>query len=322
MKSSNSTLGEMHIYYDGNRPDMVTYNGATYRYVHSLQGDILGLQNGTGAFVVEYRYDAWGRLLSKTGSLAATLGTLNPFRYRGYVYDDEIGLYYLRSRYYNPNWCRFISADSILGHVGGLLQHNLWAYCLNKPVIYSDDNGDSATSNVLSAFVNSYEYRTTMPMKALIGAASNIFLAYYKKYEITNRYFNHFLFGGGTNIDANSVRGLKEALANSEDLAVSIRKAYTFDGVQVNSSVHFDTGDLHYAFGHVNYTARIRNEGGVLHVEGYISDTYNFGEWREYGGEYSSLSVTANNLGTLLEASGYGTEYSVIIPFEMEIPLY
>ena len=120
---------------------MVLYNGATYRYVYSLQGDILGLQNGTGAFVVEYRYDAWGRQTSKTGSLAASLGALNPFRYRGYVYDEETGLYYLRSRYYNPDWGRFISSDSILGRVGGLLQHNLFAYCWNSPINLVDQDG-------------------------------------------------------------------------------------------------------------------------------------------------------------------------------------
>ena len=139
----NDSLGQLHIYYNGNRPDMVLYNGATYRYVHSLQGDILGLQNGAGNLVVEYRYDAWGRLLSKTGSLAATLGTLNPFRYRGYVYDEETSLYYLRSRYYNPNWCRFISSDSILGKHGALLQHNPFCYCSSSPVIRIDVYGDA-----------------------------------------------------------------------------------------------------------------------------------------------------------------------------------
>ena len=136
----------MHIYYDGNRPVMVLYNGATYRYVHSLQGDILGLQNGTGAFVVEYRYDAWGRQISKTGSLAATLGTLNPFRYRGYVYDEETSLYYLRSRYYNPEWGRFISADFILGKHGALLQHNLFTYSKNDPINNEDEDGTFALS--------------------------------------------------------------------------------------------------------------------------------------------------------------------------------
>ena len=137
----HSTLGELHIYYDGTRPDMVLYNGATYRYVHSLQGDILGLQDSAGNLVVEYRYDAWGRQISKTGSLAATLGTLNPFRYRGYVFDEENGLYYLRSRYYNPEWGRFINADVLLGKRGVLLSHNLFTYCRNNSVKYSDHNG-------------------------------------------------------------------------------------------------------------------------------------------------------------------------------------
>ena len=50
-------------------------------------------------------------MISKTGTLATTLGTLQPFRYRGYIFDEETGLYYLRSRYYNPNLCRFINAD-------------------------------------------------------------------------------------------------------------------------------------------------------------------------------------------------------------------
>ena len=82
------------------------------------QGDVIALIDSNGKKVVEYKYDAWGRRLSKTGTMASTLGTLNPFRYRGYVYDEETGLYYLRSRYYNPEWARFLNADqSIHGNL-------------------------------------------------------------------------------------------------------------------------------------------------------------------------------------------------------------
>ena len=77
----------------------------------------------------------------KTGTLANTLGALNPFRYRGYVYDEETGLYYLRSRYYNPVWGRFINADSLLGKPGQLLGHNVFAYCNNTPIALYDSNG-------------------------------------------------------------------------------------------------------------------------------------------------------------------------------------
>jgi len=93
---------------------MVNFNGTKYHYLHNLQGDIIGLVDASGNIVVEYKYDAWGKIIARTGSLVSTLGYLNPFRYRGYVYDEETGLYYLRSRYYNPVWCRFINADVCL----------------------------------------------------------------------------------------------------------------------------------------------------------------------------------------------------------------
>ena len=78
---------------------------------------MIALIDSNGEKVVEYKYDAWGRILSKTGTMASTLGTLNPFRYRGYVYDEETGLYYLRSRYYNPEWARFLNADTRAGNI-------------------------------------------------------------------------------------------------------------------------------------------------------------------------------------------------------------
>ena len=86
---------------------MVAYNDVDYFYVYNLQGDVVALIDANGTQVVEYSYDALGNPISKTGSLAATIGTLNPFRYRGYVYDEETGLYYLRGRYYDSRLSRF-----------------------------------------------------------------------------------------------------------------------------------------------------------------------------------------------------------------------
>ena len=78
-------------------------------YAHNLQGDIIAILDSTGEKVVEYHYDAWGRPVGdvwKKNSSYNTLAALNPFRYRGYIWDEETGLYYLKSRYYNPEWCR------------------------------------------------------------------------------------------------------------------------------------------------------------------------------------------------------------------------
>lgn len=97
--------------------------------------------DSNGAFVVRYRYDAWGKKVSVAGNLASTLGVRNPFRYRGYVYDEDMALYYQEARYYNPALQRFISADQLVGTGKDLLIHNIFSYCINRPVMYVDRNG-------------------------------------------------------------------------------------------------------------------------------------------------------------------------------------
>ena len=92
--------------------------------------------------MVAYTYDAWGNILSTTGSMADSLGYTNPFRYRGYFYDTETGLYYLQSRYYNPETGRFINADGYVTTGQGLTSNNMFAYCGNNPVFRTDKNGD------------------------------------------------------------------------------------------------------------------------------------------------------------------------------------
>ena len=135
---------KLHFFYDTqSRPAKVSYNGVIYTYILNLQGDIVGLLDNSGNLVVEYKYDAWGKLLSTTGTLADTLGKRNPFRYRGYVYDEETELYYLRSRYYNPEWDRFVNSDDLLGANLDVSINNLFTYCGNGVTGYSDHTGNS-----------------------------------------------------------------------------------------------------------------------------------------------------------------------------------
>lgn len=117
-------------------------DGNTYFYVRNAQNDIIKIVDSNGTVVVEYAYDAWGNPMSVTGSMASTLGVDNPFRYRGYYYDEETGLYYLNQRYYNPEWSRFVNADDVLGETGTLLTHNSYAYCANNPIMYADESGN------------------------------------------------------------------------------------------------------------------------------------------------------------------------------------
>ena len=146
----------LYFYYDAQgKPAQVNYNGSVYTYVHNLQGDIVGILDSEGALVVEYKYDAWGCPLGKSGSMANTLGKRNPFRYRGYVYDEDSYLYYLRNRYYDPEWGRFINSDSQCGRVAEHISHNLFTYCANSPVILVDFDGQVW---VMGAFAPFYGY--------------------------------------------------------------------------------------------------------------------------------------------------------------------
>ena len=140
-----SGTDELHFFYDAqNRPAVVVYNGTAYAYVKSLQGDIVAILDENGNTVVSYGYDAWGAPLWCTGELAETLGKVQPFRYRGYVFDEETGFYYVSSRYYDPEIGRFISPDTtdvLTATPMGLTDKNLYAYCDNNPVVRVDHGG-------------------------------------------------------------------------------------------------------------------------------------------------------------------------------------
>lgn len=93
--------------------------------------------------MVLYTYDAWGKPISKTGALASTLGTIQPFRYCGYVFDEETELYYLRSRFYNATHGRFLNADAYLKRTHDNPFHYFFLYCFNNPISYFDPSGNT-----------------------------------------------------------------------------------------------------------------------------------------------------------------------------------
>ena len=130
-----------------------TNNGSsftTYYYVLNLQGDVVKLVDGGGTSVASYAYDAWGDILSSSGSKAE----INPLRYRGYYYDTETGFYYLQSRYYDPVTHRFINADSYSSTGQGIIGYNMFAYCNNSPVIQADHTGEFGLLTLVSAVVS------------------------------------------------------------------------------------------------------------------------------------------------------------------------
>ncbi|MBR7177764.1 MAG: hypothetical protein IKD26_06100 [Clostridia bacterium] len=123
------------------------YAGTVYTYRKNLFGDIVAIYNGSTK-VAEYAYDAYGKCTIVTDTY--NIARANPFRYRGYYWDSDLELYYLMSRYYDPQTGRFINADSLeyldSETIGGL---NLYSYCGNNPVMYADPSGHIAISTLI-----------------------------------------------------------------------------------------------------------------------------------------------------------------------------
>ena len=119
-----------------------------------LSGDIIKIEdayhNGAcfysdaGTKLISYTYDAWGNFTTYYSNGGATSkATLNPFTYRGYYYDADLGLYYLNCRYYDSVVGRFINADGAISDVGGDIRgYNMYSYCFNNPVNMTDPDGN------------------------------------------------------------------------------------------------------------------------------------------------------------------------------------
>ncbi len=166
----------------------------TYYFTHNSRGDIIGIYNGEGTLKAQYEYDAWGNVTSITDgngnaiTSATHIGNLNPFRYRGYYYDSETGLYYLMSRYYDPVTHRFINADDsdVIVLSQDLNDKNLFAYTDNNPIICIDDGGEcwhiaigavigaivNVTSTIITNVASGKDWTDDIGIAALSGAAS------------------------------------------------------------------------------------------------------------------------------------------------------
>jgi RHS repeat-associated protein len=131
----NGNVVASYTYDDENRPVSMTRGGTLYFYQYNAHGDVVALTDTSGTVVATYTYDAFGNLLSSTGTV------VNPYLYAGYRYDQETGLYYLQSRYYNPNTGRFLTRDTFGGFTKDPLSLHKYLYANNNPVMNIDPNG-------------------------------------------------------------------------------------------------------------------------------------------------------------------------------------
>jgi RHS repeat-associated protein len=160
----------LEFIYDHTGVTGLIYNEKPYIYRKDVQGNIIAILDNSGLEVVRYNYDAWGNhSVEVKDETCAQLAELNPFRYRSYYYDVETKLYYLQTRYYDPEVGRFISQDGVEyaepETINGI---NLYAYCGNNPVTYVDPTGELFFTCLF----------ISLAIGAVVGAAVNGVIAY------------------------------------------------------------------------------------------------------------------------------------------------
>ena len=211
------------------KPVSVYYNGSYYYYALNLQGDVVAILNNSGVAVVRYTYDAWGRHLSISGSMASTLGQYNPFRYRGYIYDSETGLYYVSSRYYDPEIGRWINADGFISTGQDITGYNMFTYCGNNPVNRKDPSGQGwiaalvitavivAVSVVVVKIVADKTIDKSGANDVEKALAKNDYIAAYQVNEaktITEDYIDK-VYGRENDLDGTQVNAYRHAMWNA-----------------------------------------------------------------------------------------------------------
>ena len=296
--------------YDTNGvPLTMTYNGTVYYYITNLQGDVISLELADGGSGAQYAYDAWGNIIAMSGTLAE----LNPLRYRGYVYDQETGFYYLNSRYYDPAVGRFISADKYASTGQGITGYNMFAYCGNNPVCATDKSGAFSLRDLWNAAEDAI---WKLGAKVLKGMG----------YDLTGSLLAMSASGPNNVYRASTDSAAAKQIASEKGFVNSVRDTYKNEytgGTCFQSKTHsyafpVAQGDLGAALHNVDYSYKTfydKTTGKqALHVT--VTDTFDFTEFKN---PFTQGSVKAGFLWLANDIAYIDTKWGLLDPVYVEI---
>lgn len=295
-ETANGLTAVISYLYDSN--DEVygfTYNNKTYIYVKTIQGDVGGIINATDNIAcIGMIYDAWGNVtydyneeLDSLGNLEAMIvASMNSIMYRGYFYDVETGLYYLQSRYYDPETGRFINADdtAYIGYDSSPLSTNIFAYCANNPIKYSDYNGFVAPAVVVAGIAlpvgiaGIVAYKTSLAVKLYMLSIANV-----KRNQVVYEFTKNNEF---RDIYKIMVKRFKESTVVKNRIKEYIRRGWDYENEPISFYAHsianlYSDYDLHYAVGELEkfhlYVIKKANRKYKIEISTY--EWYNFEHW-------------------------------------------
>ncbi|MBQ9886051.1 MAG: RHS repeat-associated core domain-containing protein [Lachnospiraceae bacterium] len=185
-----------------------------------------------------------------TGTQGNTIGAINPFRYRGYYWDEESWLYYLNSRYYDAVTGRFLNADNCVSTGGGVLGYNMFAYCYNNPVMLSDSAGnwpkwlEAAVKTVKKVATNVVKKGVTFAIKSAVysSPAANVVRSIVNVVKITSVINKEINMINEANIrpsikpEYKTKEEVLEAVKTVTDKYDNVRANFTDSGLRITNS--------------------------------------------------------------------------------------
>lgn len=232
---------------------------------------MVGIYLADGTCIVNYAYDAWGNFeatYNVTNSLLVRVANETPFRYRGYQYDTETGLYYLNSRYYDAKIGRFINADSVIGGVGSsILGYNTFAYCFNNPTNMTDGFGRWPSLNsIKSKFEDVIYWVDDCIIQPVVGFGEDV-VEDFNNYDTSNE---------------------------SEEVVFSSNYFSNYNGALVIKTPF----DASFSFGFIGLSSLQQDADTLNHEYGHILQFENMGVGK-YTVDVAIPSVTINLLARL-----------------------
>ena len=219
-----------------------------YFYIRDFMSNILGLVDDSGNIVVKYKYDAYGNRISITDTSGCDLGNINPFRYKGYYYDDDVEMYYCKSRFYVPSWHRWLNSDSInYLEPKNITSLNLFTYCNNNPVMYVDENGKFPgliTAMLIGAVIGAF---VEVVGQAGADVLSNLWKYGFKTYEWSMSSWQTYV---GAAVGG-AVGGALTPILGPVSTSAINGAVSSFVGMELENS----TGNSNYSFGAILSTS-------------------------------------------------------------------
>ena len=294
-------------------------NDTMHYYKKNMQEDIIGITDENYNKIVEYEYDSWGNIITikdNNGNIITDeshIGIINPFRYRSYYYDKETKLYYLNSRYYNPEWGRFINADGIINGNRDILGYNLYAHTSNIFIGVKDADGNTImpTWNEIKNVAKKIIQIGTTVASSVSGAVLGT--------PTAASMFNKSMNNPNGKINSRTKAKLTNQIKESKEMKQALSECISNNNLKSSftcsgSTTMNSTKDLHYSVNKADYIIKSKFHSllNTTVITVTVSDTYDFPKVTDI----NSLTDAANKFGRFYQDNNLLSVYQWDITYK------